>query len=516
MRPFLIRLAPVLSVAVSLAAAADDARPHWPQFHGPGGTGVTEGTQAAPVVFGPENGLLWKTPLPVGHSSPAIWGERIFVTGFHPEEKRLETLCLDRTGGRILWRRAVPTERIEPVYEISNPAAPTPVTDGKGVFVYFGSYGLVAYDFEGRERWSLPLPMVKTRRNQGSGTSPVLAGDRLLLDVHLEKESYLLAVRTDNGETVWKAPKPEFNGGWSTPVVWREGGETLVGVLNPGRFTGHSLHDGSERWWIGDLPQQTCSTPVPGEGVLFLSATGTQGEIDNVTLPPTFEEMIDRYDQNKDGRIGIDEIPETLLVTDRRASTGAGNMSLRRLLGFFFRGETAPTSYDRTQWDVVVKGSTEFLQGPSMQSGILAVRVGGKGDVTKTHVVWAESRGVPEVPSPLLYKDRLYLVKNGGIVLSREAATGKIVFQGRLGAPGGYYASPVAAAGRVYVASDAGTVVVFEARDTLEVVARNELSEPILATPAIVDGKIYVRTLTHLYAFGSAAKRRPVIGRPSP
>jgi len=95
--------------------------------------------------------------------------------------------------------------------------------------------------------------------------------------VQLGKESYLLAVRTENGETVWKAPKPEFNGGWSTPVVWREGEETLVGVYNPGRFTAHSLRDGTEQWWIGGLSRQTCSTPVLGDGVLFLSASGTQG-----------------------------------------------------------------------------------------------------------------------------------------------------------------------------------------------------------------------------------------------
>ncbi len=506
MTRFLLRLAPALAVAMPLAVAANDLPPHWPQFRGPDGAGVAEGRQAPPVEFGPEKSLLWKTPLPAGHSSPAIWGERIFLTGYHPEERRLETLCLDRVTGRILWRRPVPTESIEPVYPTSNPAASTPVTDGKSVFVYFGSYGLVAYDFEGRERWSRPLPMVKTRRNQGSGTSPVLAGDRLLLDVHLEKESYLLAVRTESGETAWKAPKPEFNGGWSTPVVWREGEETLVGVLNPGRFTAYTLRDGSERWWVGDIPQQTCSTPVIGDGVLFLSVSGSQGERDNVTLPPSFDEMIARYDQNGNGQVETDEIPEKLLVTDRQAGDGAGNMSLRRMLSFFAEGGKAPTTYDRAQWDAVLKASTAVLQGPMMDSAVLAVRVGGKGDVTKSHIGWTESRGVPEVPSPLLYKDRLYLVKSGGIVLSREAATGRTVFQSRLGAPGGYYASPVAAHGRIYVASDLGTVTVFEAKDTLEVLARNELPEPILATPAIVDGKIYVRTLSHLYAFGSAPK----------
>jgi outer membrane protein assembly factor BamB len=508
------RRAPPMALLVTVllagppAAAAGKAKARWPQFRGPAGAGIAEGTQPVPVEFGPQKGLLWKAALPPGHSSPVVWGDRIFVTGFHAEEKRLETLSLDRRTGRVVWRRSVRVEALEPVHTISNPAANTPATDGKLVYAYFGSYGLVAYDFEGKERWSRPLPMVKTYRNQGSGTSPVLAGDRLLLDVHLGKESYLLAVRTTDGEVVWKAAKPEFNGGWATPVVWREGGETLVGVVNPTRFTAHALHDGSERWWVTDLPRQTAATPVAGEGVLFLSATGMQGEVDNVTVPPSFDEMIARYDQNKNGQVETDEIPETLLTTDRRASDGAGNLSLRRLLAFFAQGKTPPTTYDRAQWDAIVNSTTQLMDGPMMQSGVLAVRTGGRGDVTKSHVQWIESRGVGEVPSPLLYRNRLYTVKSGGIVLSREAATGKTVFQARLGAPGGYYASPVAAAGRIYAASDAGMVVVFEARDTLEVLARNDLQEPILATPAIADGALYVRTLSHLYAFGPAKASR--------
>jgi hypothetical protein len=408
-----LRLATALIVAIPLlpatGTAAEDAPPQWPQFRGPGGAGVAPGQQGAPVEFGPEKGLLWKTPLPVGHSSPVVWGNRIFLTGYHPDTKRLETLALDRASGRILWRREAPTTAIEPVHDISNPAASTPVTDGRSVFVYFGSYGLIAYDFEGRERWTKPLPMVKTFFDQGSGTSPILAGDRLIVELTLEKESYLLAVRTDSGETAWKAAKPEWNGGWSSPVAWREGEDGLVGVFNPGRFTAYSLRDGSERWWIGDLPLQTCATPVAGDGMLFLSASGVQGEKENVTLPPSFEEMIARYDRNRNGRVEVDEIPETLLVTDRRSGKGAGDLPLRAWIGFFTPAEAKPDgdasaalpsytdppmTYDRARWEGMLKASTEALEGRLMQSSVLAVRVGGKGDVTKSHLVWAESRGI--------------------------------------------------------------------------------------------------------------------------
>jgi outer membrane protein assembly factor BamB len=499
-------LAPGLVLLVSVVAAFAEKSPGWPQFHGPGGVGVAEA--AAPVDFGPEKAVLWKAAVPSGHSSPVVWGKRVFLTAFDAGEKKLVTLALDRATGRVLWRRPVTTEAIERVHAVGSPAASTPVTDGRSLFVYFGSYGLVAYDFDGRERWSRPLPMVKTRLDQGSGTSPVLAEDRVLLDVHLETGSYLWAVLAKNGETAWKAPKKEFTGGWSTPVVWREGEESLVGILNPGRFSAYGLRDGRERWFLEDLPLQTCSTPAVGDGLIFVSASGTQGEKDNVTLPPSFDEMLARHDANGNGQIEVDEIPEALLLTNRGASGGAGDMSVRRLLRLIAGKETPPTTYAREQWDAVLKIATQFLEGPNMRSAVLAVRTGGKGEVSKSNIAWTESRGVPEVPSPLLYRDRVYLVKSGGIVITREAATGKTVYQARLDAPGGYYASPVAAAGRIYAAADTGTIAVFEAGDALRVLARNDLGEPIFATPAIVDGTLFVRTASHLYAFGSTPRRR--------
>ena len=280
--------------------------------------------------------------------------------------------------------------------------------------------------------------MVKTFLNEGSGTSPIIAGDRRRC--RTAREGFLPAgVRTDNGETVWRAPKPEWNSGWATPIVWSEAGETLVGVLNPGRFTAHSLRDGSERWWLGDLPRQTCATPVVGDGVLFLAASGRAGEKDNVTLPPSFDEMVARYDQDKNGLIEVDEIPETLLVTDRQASKGAGNTTVRRLLTFFAGDKPLPKSYDRAQWDAILKGTTEFVEGPFMKAA-QAVRVGGKGDVAYSPTV-GRGRGI-RVPSPLALQGSLYLVETRGLVVSREAA-GKTVFQGR-GAPSGS-TSPIAA-----------------------------------------------------------------------
>jgi outer membrane protein assembly factor BamB len=153
----------------------------------------------------------------------------------------------------------------------------------------------------------------------------------------------------------------------------------------------------------------------------------------------------------------------------------------------------------KPEWEFISKMMTQPRPVPS---GLLAIRLGGENDVTQSNVAWKEPRAVPEVPVPLVYKDRVYAVTNGGIFSVFEEASGKLVYRSRLGAGGLYYASPVAAGGHIYFASGEGVVTVIRAGDKLEVVARNDLGEPVFATPAIVEGKVYVRSTGHLWAFG--------------
>jgi outer membrane protein assembly factor BamB len=324
----------------------------------------------------------------------------------------------------------------------------------------------------------------------------------IILHLHLRANSHLLAVRCKGGETVWKAADPNFNYGYSTAVVWKEGDDTVVGILNSGKFTAFNLKDGSERWWVTGLPLQTVATPVLGDGMIFLNGTGILGASENTSLPPTFDEALTSYDTNKDGLISVSELPPSLIFTDRETTTGTGTMTVHWYLRFF-GGKNKDAKMDRKEWDEARQQMKEFATGGAMKTAVCAVRLGGKGDVTKKNVLWSESKGVPEVPSLLFYHKRLYLVKSGGLATCREPATGKLLFEERLGVVGGFFASPVASGGKIYASSDAGKVVVFEAKDTLNVLARNELGEPIMATPAIVDGKLYVRTAGHLYAFGN-------------
>jgi outer membrane protein assembly factor BamB len=424
-------------LAVVLSSLADTSKSGgetwWPQFRGPNSSGVGQGRP--PVHFGTDERVLWRAAVGSGLSSPSIWKGHIFLTEFDRTNKQLATLCLDRRSGKILWRRTVTPAEIEEVHEISSPAGPTATTDGERVYVYFGSYGLVCYDFNGKQQWERRLPLPENP--YGAVASPIIAGELLVLN-HQGKNAYLLAVNRRDGRTVWKTDRSLFQDGWSTPVHWRHDGideiVVLGGDFKPNqRLMAYNLVDGAERWWVGGLPPCGKSTPVIGDGLLFLAAP-------DIILEPVAEKK-----------------------NPARAEQIYANNAAR----------------------------------------VMAVRPGNTGEVSQSNIAWSERRGVPGVPSPLYYKQNLYSFVNGGIVFCRVAETGKLIYSGRIGAPGYYYSSPVAADDKVYIASAEGLVVVLDAGEQLKILARNQLDGPILATPAIVDGKLYVRTEGHLYAFGN-------------
>jgi outer membrane protein assembly factor BamB len=412
--------------------AANGAKAWWPQFRGPNSSGLGEGR--APVHFGPNQNVRWKTPVGSGLSSPIIWEGRIFLTEFDSATRQFATLCIDRRTGKILWRRTVAPEQIERVHELSSPAGATPATDGERVYVYFGSYGLVSYDLDGNLKWERRLPLPENP--YGAVASPIVAGELLVLN-HQGKDAYLLGVNRRDGRTVWKTDRSQFQYGWSTPLYWRHDGVDEIVVLGGDfkpnqRLMAYSLSDGTERWWVGGLPPCGKSTPVIGGGLLFLAAP--------------------------------DIILET--IAEQRNPERAAQ---------FYANNAAR---------------------------IMAVQPGTKGEVSQASIAWSERRGVPGVPSPLYYNGRLYTFQNGGIVFSRVAKTGELVYSGRIGALGYYYSSPVAADRKIYIASAEGVVVVLDAGDELKILATNKLDGAILATPALSDENIYVRTDSHLYAFG--------------
>lgn len=486
---------PLLSLVVSLAftcalAAQEAAVPRWPQFRGLDARAVADGSQRLPVQFGPTKNVVWKVALPPGYSSPCVWGDRIFLTGLDDRTRRLETLCLDRGTGALRWRRAAPAEKLERVYKVNHPAAATPATDGKRVCVSFGSYGLLCYDLDGKELWRRPLPTPRTRF--GTATSPIVAGNRILINGQ-GKDLHVLAVRADTGATVWTTAGTPFPSEYPVPLLWKTADATEVIVPGAGGLMAYDLKDGSRRWWIPGLSPEAASSPTQGDGLLFVANHQPGGDPDLRMVLPDIEALLKQYDHNRDGKLSRQEIPRDQRIFSRGGKDGVGDIRLDQLFWLFDRDRDG--HIDRAEW--------RRMEAAPFTNSLLAIRPGGRGDITASHLAWQARRGAPEVPSPLYYRGRLYLIRNGGVLTCLDAKTGKEVFpRSRLPGGGLYYASPVAGDGKIYLASDAGVVTVLRAADRFEVLAEHDLGETIRATPALVEGRIYLRTAGHLYAFG--------------
>jgi outer membrane protein assembly factor BamB len=487
-----VAVACVLSISGSSAST-------WPGFRGPSANGVAD-QQTVPVEFGPGTNVLWAVELPAGHSSPVVWNDRVFVTGASSND--LMTFCFDAATGTTQWARSLPAEKLEPVHKANSHASSTPVTDGQGVYAYFGSVGVVKYAMDGTELWRKPLPIPKTFFNQGTGTSPVLADGRLLVYVQNGSDSHILALNPANGAELWKAALPIYNNSYSTPVVWKENGQGRVGLMCAGRFTAFDLADGKDVWWVDGVGFQACSTPIVAGDRLIIAAAGVQGELANMTLPPGFEEMLNKYDANKDGLLAYDEIPANLLFTNRQTSDGKGNMSVHQAFGMF-GGVKRGDKLTKEKYEEVRGRLQQFQLSEFNRTIVLAVRTGGARDVTKSHVLWKETKGVPEVPSPLVWQQRVYLIRSGGLLVCRDLETGRLIYENRVGSPAGYFASPVLAGSNLFLASDQGIVTIVRAGDTFEVLARHEFKEPIIASPAVANNRLYLRSAQHLWAIGS-------------
>jgi outer membrane protein assembly factor BamB len=448
-----------------------DTIPNWPQFRGPNASGVAA-SDKPPVHFGPDVNLIWRTPVNPGASSPCIWNDRIFLTTARKDQ--LETLCLNRLSGQKLWSAQVPAPPVKHMHRSNSPATPTPTTDGRSVYVYLSSYGLLAYDFDGVERWRKPLPAPDNP--YGAGSSPVLIGGNLIVNCEDDgPDSCLLAVSPDDGRTIWKVDRRGLSSTYSTPIQWQHHGKNELVHASALQLIALDLKTGERRWFSGGLEFYShVATPVLGEGMIYVMSF-SMGE----NRDPSFAKFCAQCDKDKDGRISKDEIPE--------------------YLGVWF------STYDKDVNGFVTADEWEILYKLSLKSdhGIMAIRPGESGDVSSTHTVWKHRKGIAQMASPLYYQGNVYTVQNGGRVTSFAAETGKIHYQQeKIGASGLYRASPVAANGILYFSSERGTITAVEAGDKLRVIAQNKLDERLNATPAIVDDKIYVRTDKHLWAFG--------------
>ena len=464
-----------IALALALTAASGLAS-DWSQFRGPNSSGVTDSTNI-PIEFGPAKNVVWKTALPPGHSSPSIAENKIFLTAF--ENEKLLTFAIDRSSGRILWRREATRPRKQVIERPANsPVSATPATDGRNAYVFFQDFGLLAYGPDGNELWRVPLGPFNNPF--GHGASPIVAGNLVLMNCDQDTGSFLLAVDKTTGKTVWKTERPHAQRGYATPILHKPSdGSLQVIVAGSYRLSGYDVATGKEIWWIRRLPWQIKPTPVIGENnIYFVTYSGESdpGEQENV---PPFKEALDKLDRNKDGKLGKDEI------VDEKVKARFDEYLDLDDSGFL----------EEHDW----KQLQERRQG---ENALRAYRLGGKGDITDSNFLWKDSKSLPNVPSPLYYRGVVYTLKEGGIFTSFDAKTGKILKQGRLpGALGAYYASPIATDGRIYLVSEEGQASVLRAGAEWEMLQVNDLDDGCKATPAIVGDRMYLRTYNTLYCF---------------
>lgn len=436
---------------IPLLVLAAAAQPHWPQFRGPGASGIGEGTP--PMHWNGERGenVLWRVAIPgLAHSSPIVWGDRIFLTtavrtsgdaalklGLYGDIKPVEEeglhafelLCLDRKAGKILWRRVATTTspRIRR-HPKSTHANPTPATDGKTVVALFGSEGLFAYDFKGKLLWKKDLGVldsgffVAPEAQWGFASSPLLHEGKVIVQADVQRDSFLAAFDLRNGNQLWRTPRRDVPT-WATPSVApyesAGGPKQQIAVNGWKHIGGYDPQDGKELWRMagtGDIP---VPTPVFASGLLLFTSA----------------------------------------------------------------------------------------HGPGRP--IYAVRPDAAGEITKASpaMAWSHDRAGNYMQTPLAHEGLGYFCFDNGVLSVFDLKTGTRLYQERLGGTTGFSSSPVAAGGRLYITNEDGKTFVIALGREYKLMAENELGEQVMATPAIAGGVLYVRARRSLFAIGERKRK---------
>jgi len=429
-------------LAGAMLACASDAGEvefdrQWPQFRGPLQTGVAPHADP-PATWSEGNHIRWKRELPgLGHSSPVVWGDRIFLTVAVPVGARLESprfsgrpgahnnlpitkaqrfivVALDASGGEILWQTAVHEQLPhEGGHETGSYASASPVTDGERIYAFFGSYGLYCLDGESGELlWEKDFGDQFTKHGHGEGASPALWGDTLVVNWDHEGQSFLAAFEKRTGEPKWRTLRAEGTS-WSTPIIVEHGGARQVIVSATKAVRGYDLESGNEIWRASGLSDNVVATPVSKDGIVY-----------------------------------------------------------------------ALSSY-------------------TFRSGLAIRFPGASGDLTGTdHILWKRHQRTPYIPSPLLTNGVLYYLAHYQGVLTRQVAVTGEEPTGPFRLPDlrEVYASPVAAAGRVYLVDRSGVTIVLSDDPEPKLLARNSLDDSFSATPALVGRTLFLRGERFLYA----------------
>jgi outer membrane protein assembly factor BamB len=464
---------PLALMATLTAFTSADAE-DWPQFRGPNGSGVAT-SKNLPIEFSHTEKVRWSVPIGDGLSSPIVVAGKVYTTSMTPA-KKLTVQCHDAATGKEIWKQEFATGALPRITPPNSHASSTPACDGQRVYVYFSTIGLLALDAkDGHEVWRHPLPRPAYLMDWGAGNSPIVWHDTVFFCLDDDLMPYVIAVDAATGKQRWKTMRPDMLAGYAIPVMCAANGRTDLVIAGTGKMQGYDPGTGKLIWTCNTLLRTIMTSPVVKDDVIYI---GVQSYGDSArTLKFALMEWLDT---NQDGKLAKNEVPKEFWEQfDRSDKNQDGLLS----------GEEIDSAF----------------QHPSNMAGggriVQAIRGGGTGDVTKTHLVWSTTtKAASNLSSVLVCGHRLYVVKAGGLASCFDTSSGKALWElQRLDNFGDYYASPVAADGKIYMAGRNGFVVVLEDGPEMRVLASNDMNGEILATPAIADGRIYIRTKEKLF-----------------
>lgn len=489
----------------SLLAAED-----WPQFRGPNCSGVSTSKKPLPTEFSATKNVAWSAEVGDGIGSATVAAGRVFTSGMvgsKPEEMKFVVSCFDAETGKPLWKREYDPGK-EPMPTITEPnshASSTPAADAERVYVYFTRLGLTALDAKtGETVWKRDIPEPFFIFDWGAGMSPVLLDDKVIFCQDDDLSPAIYAFHRKTGDLIWKDDRSDMAVSYSHPVVVEnKQGRELV-VAGTGKLIGYDPSNGKRKWSADLFCRNIKTTPVSHDGIVYVSVesfgisyqwratadTNGDGKITreeiqqsrkqkDTPIPEAFWKKFERGDVNKDGVLEGDEIDKAFLDPKNQGGLLAKDSQAR--------------AGEEKDWK-------KFDAEQQKESSLQAVRGGGSGDVSKTHLLWKKINKAPDhVISPLVANGRMTLIKGGSFSSGFDVTNGELLWQRqRLGLEGGCLSSPVYGDGKIYVAGQSGVVAVIEDGPQPKVLATNDLGEPIIGTPAIADGRIFLRTRTKL------------------
>ena len=457
----------------------------WAQFRGPNSTGVSTASKNLPVKFSTTENVVWKVKLGTGVACPVISGGRAFSTATVGEKghEKFVISAFDAASGKPLWRKEFPTGPLPEITWPNQHASSTPASDGERVYVHFSTLGLLGLDASsGKLLWKHKTPMPFYLLGWGAANSPIVYQDKVIFCLDDDLNSYLLAVDKYTGQQKWLTPRPEMLGGYAVPVMVTAGGRSDVVIAGSGKLKGYDPATGRQRWSCTSLLRTIMTTPAVVGDRIYISVQSYGDTARTLKFA-----LLDWLDTNQDGKLAKSELE-------------------KQFWGKFDKGDKNKDGFlIDTEIDDAFQAVTNRAGGGTT---IQVVRGGGTGDVTETHVLWnIHNKSPSNIASPLVSDGRLFVVKERGISASFSAADGKTIWQRkRIPNLGHYYASPIAGDGKIYVTGENGFVIVLADGPVLKFLAKNDMGESCVATPAIADDRLYIRTLNNLYCLGRKAK----------